>query len=171
MRGVNRNKMAILGITGGIGSGKDTFCDQAFAVKIGFADKLKEICHNITGHDYNLRETKDMEVLPGITGRKLLETIGAAMRSLNENFWVDIALEKAKLYDNVVIPDTRYPNEVEAIRKLGGKIVRINRPGCQRTGHESDNWDKLDVDYEIDNSGTLEEFHENIKKCLDVLLF
>lgn len=164
----------ILGIAGPIGGGKDTFCDYALkygATKIGFADALKWACQDLTGHDYTLRETKDMEVLPGITGRKLLETIGSTMRSLNENFWVDIALGKAKLYDNVVIPDTRYPNEVEAIRKLGGKIVRINRPGCQRTGHESDNWDQLYVDYEIDNSGTLEEFHEKIKKCLDVLLF
>jgi dephospho-CoA kinase len=160
-----------LGVTGPIGGGKDTFCDYAGATKIGFADKLKEVCHNLTGHDYNIRDTKDSEVLPGVTGRKLLETIGATMRALNKNYWVDIALEKAKRYDNVVIPDTRYDNEVEAIRKLGGKIVRINRPGCQRTGHESDNWDKLDVDYEIDNSGTLEEFHENIKKCLDALLF
>jgi len=166
--------MAILGICGGIGSGKDTFCDYALkygATKIGFADALKWVCQDLTGHDYTLRETKDKEICPGVTGRKVLETVGAAMRSLNENFWVDKALEKAKLYDNVVIPDTRYDNEVEAIRKLGGKIVRINRPGCQRTGHESDNWDKLDVDYEIDNSGSLEEFHQKIKECLDVLLF
>lgn len=162
----------ILGVTGGIGSGKDTFCDQAFAKKIGFADALKETCNYLTGHDYTLRETKDMEIWPGVTGRRVLEVVGTqAMRSLNENYWIDKALEKAKLYDNVVIPDVRFPNEVEAIRKLGGKIIRINRPGCQRTGHESDNWDKLEVDYEIDNSGTLEEFHENIKKCLDVLLF
>ena len=161
----------VLGITGGIGSGKDTLCDQAFAVKIGFADKLKEVCHSLTGHDYHLRETKDMEVLSGVTGRKLLETIGATMRALDENYWIDIALKEALKYDNAIIPDTRYPNEVEAIRKLGGKIVRINRPGCQRTGHESDNWDLLEVDYEIDNSGTLEEFHEKAKKCLDLLLF
>jgi len=164
----------VLGIAGGIGSGKDTFCDYLAEYnfrKVGFSDKLKEICHNLTGHDYHLRETKDMEVLPGVTGRKLLETIGATMRSLNENYWVDIALEKALKYDNVVIPDTRYDNEVEAIRDFGGKIIRINRPGCQRTGHESDNWDKLDVDYEIDNSGTLEEYHPKIKECLDYLLF
>lgn len=166
--------MAILGVTGGIGSGKDTFCDYAFhltgATKIGFADALKWVCQDLTGHDYTLRETKDKEIWPGVTGRKVLETVGAAMRSLNDNFWVDLALERAFYIPLVVIPDTRYENEVEAIRKLGGKIVRINRPGCQRTGHESDNWDKLDVDYEIDNSGSLEEFHENIKKCLDALL-
>lgn len=163
--------MAIIGVCGAIGSGKDTFCDYSGATKIGFADALKWVCQDLTGHDYTLRETKDKEIWPGITGRKVLETVGDAMRSLNENFWVDLAIERIFHIPLVVIPDTRYPNEVEAIRKLGGKIVRINRPGCQRTGHESDNWDKLDVDYEIDNSGTLEEFHEKIKECLDVLLF
>lgn len=164
----------ILGIAGPIGGGKDTFCDYALkygATKIGFADALKWVCQDLTGHDYTLRETKDKEIWPGVTGRKVLETIGATMRSLNENFWIDLALERTFYTPLVVIPDTRYENEVEAIRKLGGKIVRINRPGCQRTGHESDNWDQLYVDYEIDNSGTLEEFHEKIKKCLDVLLF
>lgn len=162
----------ILGTTGGIGSGKDTLCDYVSgATKIGFADALKLVCQDLTGHDYTLRETKDKEIWPGVTGRKVLETVGAAMRSLNENFWVDLALERTFYIPLVVIPDTRYENEVEAIRKLGGKIVRVNRPGCQRTGHESDNWDKLDVDYEIDNSGTLEEFHQKIKECLDVLLF
>jgi len=167
--------MAIIGICGGIESGKDTFCDYVvttrFAAKIGFADALKQVCQDLTGHDYTLRETKDMEIWPGVTGRKVLETVGAAMRSINENFWVDLALEQTFHYNLAVIPDVRYDNEVEAIRKLGGKIVRINRPGCQRTGHESDNWDKLDVDYEIDNSGTLEEFHQKIKECLDYLLF
>lgn len=164
----------ILGVTGPIGGGKDTFCDYACrltgATKIGFADALKWVCQDLTGHDYTLRETKDKEIWPGVTGRKVLETVGSAMRSLNENFWVDLALERTFYTKLVIIPDTRYPNEVEAIRKLGGKIVRINRPGCQRTGHESDNWDKLSVDYEIDNSGSLEEFHQKIKECLDALL-
>ena len=164
----------VYGITGGIGSGKDTFCDYAvatrFATKIGFADALKELCHDLTGHDYTLRTTKDMDIWPGVTGRKVLETVGAAMRSLNENFWVDLALEQTFCLNLVVIPDVRYENEVKAIRALGGKIIRIKHDGCQRTGHESDNWDKLDVDYEIDNSGSLDAYHEKIKECLDFLL-
>lgn len=159
----------VLGITGGIGSGKDTFCDYTGFRKIGFADALKYTCQDLTGHDYTLRETKDMEIWPGVTGRKVLETIGAVMRSLNENYWVDIVIDQTFWSNNVVIPDVRYENEIERIRSLGGKIIRINRPGCQRTGHESDNWDKLDVDYEIDNSGTLDEFHEKIKECIDYL--
>jgi hypothetical protein len=30
----------------------------------------------------------------------------------------------------VVIPDVRFPNEVEAIEKAGGRVVRIVRPGA-----------------------------------------
>lgn len=155
--------MGIIGFTGAIGSGKDTAC---IGKKIGFADALKEVCSDLTGHDYTLRETKDGFVLPGVTGRKMLETIGATMRSLDENFWLNLAMERVvyfSKFETVCIPDVRYKNEVDAIRKAGGVIVRINRDGCQRTGHESDNWDQLEFDYEIYNNGTLEEFIEKIK--------
>jgi len=156
-------KNSVIGFCGGIGSGKDTACEaaQEFGfTKVGFADHLKATCQFLTGHDYTLRETKDSEVLPGVTGRKLLETIGQTMRNLDENFWVNKLFENH--HENIAICDTRYPNEVEAIQAKG-IVVKILRDGCQRTGHESDNWEALKSDLIIINNGTLEQFKQKVR--------
>ncbi len=155
----------VIGFSGGIGSGKDTACEIAEEFgfdKAGFSDHLKETCKFLTGHDYTLRETKDMEVLPGVTGRKLLETIGQKMRDLDENFWINKLLEKQE----IAVPDTRYPNEVEAIQKAGGIVIKIIREGCQRTGHESDNWEELKSDFCIINDRSLEEFKQEVRNLI-----
>lgn len=157
----------VLGFAGGIGSGKDTACEIAEEfgfVKRGFSDYLKYVCSELTGHDYHLRKTKDSEVLPGVTGRKLLETIGQTMRNLYPDFWIDNII-----FDKCCIPDTRYPNEVKAIRDQGGIVIKILRDGVQRTGHESDNWEDLDCDYVIENNGTLEEFKQKVRECIEHL--
>ena len=156
----------ILGFCGPIGSGKDEAANVAAEFgydKIGFADHLKEVCKFITGHDYTLRETKDSEVFPGVTGRRVLEVIGTeAMRTLNPNFWIDKVLEKR----DIAICDVRFQNEVEAIQKAGGVVVKIIREGCQRTGHESDNWEELKSDFCIINDGTLEEFKNEVRNLI-----
>ena len=156
----------ILGFVGGIRSGKDTaaeICAEFGYDKIGFADHLKEVCQFLTGHDYTLRETKDSEVFPGVTGRRVLEVIGTeAMRTLNPNFWIDKVLEKR----DIAICDVRFPNEVEAIQKAGGVVIKIIREGCQRTGHESDNWEELKSDFTIINDGTLEDFKQEVRNLI-----
>ena len=156
----------ILAFCGPIGSGKDeaaTVAGEFGYDKIGFADHLKEVCKFITGHDYTLRETKDSEVFPGVTGRRVLEVIGTeAMRTLNPNFWIDKVLEKK----DIAICDVRFPNEVEAIQKAGGIVIKIIREGCQRTGHESDNWEELKSDFCIINDGTLEEFKQEVRNFI-----
>ncbi len=157
---------SILGFCGPIGSGKDEAANIAAEFgydKIGFADHLKATCQFLTGHDYTLRETKDTEVFPGVTGRRVLEVIGTeAMRTLNPNFWIDKVLEKR----DIAICDVRFPNEVEAIQKAGGVVIKIIRDGCQRTGHESDNWEELKSDFTIINDRTLYEFKEEVRNLI-----
>lgn len=159
----------VIGFAGGIGSGKDCaaeIAEEFGLTKIGFADHLKATCQFLTGHDYTIREIKDSEVFPGVTGRRVLEVIGTeAMRILNPNFWIDKVLEK----QNIAICDVRFPNEVEAIQKAGGVVIKIVREGVQRTGHESDNWEDLDCDYVIENNGTLEEFKQKVRECIEGL--
>jgi len=156
----------ILGFCGPIGSGKDeaaTVAGEFGFNKAGFSDHLKETCKFLTGHDYTLRETKDSEVLPGVTGRRVLEVIGTeAMRTLNPNFWIYKVLEKS----DIAICDVRFPNEVEAIQKAGGIVIKIIRDGCQRTGHESDNWEELKSDFCIINDGTLEDFKNEVRNLI-----
>ena len=162
-------KVAIIGFAGGIGSGKDcaaNIAEEYGYPKVGFADHLKESCAFLTGEDMWSREGKDKEIFKGVTGRKLLETIGALMRSYDKDFWVKQLFDHHK---KCSVCDVRYGNEVKAIRDLGGVVIKIVREGVQRTGHESDNWEELDCDYVIENNGTLEEFKQKIRECIEHL--
>jgi hypothetical protein len=47
----------------------------------------------------------------------------------SEDFWVDYALNSIPDGTKAVIADVRYPNEADAIRKLGGKVIRVQRDG------------------------------------------
>ena len=85
------------------------------------------------------------------------------MRNLDENFWVDQLFKKHT--ENIAICDVRYPNEVEAIQKKG-VVIKIIRDGCQRTGHESDNWEELKSDFTIINDGTIEDFKNEVRNLI-----
>lgn len=83
-----------------------------------------------------------------------------------------------------IITDVRFPNEVEAIKKHGGIMVRINRPSWYdqeedrlmreflkeppRAEHPSetalDNYEGFDI--VIENNGTIEELTEKVKEIL-----
>lgn len=81
------------------------------------------------------------------------------------NVWVNLAMKHMdELQGNVVLSDVRFPNEVAAIHEHGGFVIRVNRPGTEPAqGHISDTGiDALDIDSEINNDGTLEEFKENV---------
>jgi hypothetical protein len=60
-----------------------------------------------------------------------------------------------------VICDVRFPNEAEAIRAEGGKVIKVVRPsleGKQGDAHASEtNIDKIDPDILVVNDGTLED--------------
>lgn len=107
------------------------------------------------------------------TPRSLLQFWGTEYRrSQDVDYWVKRALCKA-VDSNIlyVFSDTRFLNEVKAITDAKGKLVRIVRPGgpaISNMTHASetvlDTW--MDWDFEILNSGTLEEYQE---QCRDVL--
>jgi hypothetical protein len=57
----------------------------------------------------------------------------AGRNVFHTNLWVDVVERKIKhkqeweFENNFVIPDVRFPNEIEAIRRWGGFVVRIVR--------------------------------------------
>jgi len=140
----------IIGICGLIGSGKDTIAD--FLVKehnfqkLSFADKLKDSVAEMFEWDRQLldgktdesrawREKSDefwsKEMGRDITPRYVLQVFGTeCMRDgFYDGVWVSLA--KKKILDNPninwVIPDVRFPNEIKAIKNLGGKIIWVTR--------------------------------------------
>jgi len=148
----------IIGLSGHIKSGKSTaatFIKENFPfVEKYFAYKLKLIASILTGDDIKLFETQEgkegMLEDWGMTRRKMLQQLGT--ESLRNHFhdevWIKslfadykptydgetlaraagFSLRTEELYPNWIVSDVRFSNEADAIKKMGGLLIRINRP-------------------------------------------
>jgi hypothetical protein len=139
----------IIGVCGLIGSGKGTVADFLVDdygfVKVSFADALKDSVALLFNWDRKLlegdteesrawREQKDdfwsNELDKEVTPRLVLQLFGTeCMRhGFYDGIWV--SLVKKKLLEstgNFVLPDTRFLNEMNMIRSLGGLIWEVQR--------------------------------------------
>lgn len=109
--------------------------------------------------------------------RSLMQYYGTDLyrNKYGEDYWIDRTFNNLSpdgLYYNSSV---RFINEANAIKKLGGyliKIIRPNAPYISNMGHKSETEIKLikNVDYIINNNGTLVEFQlkceEVIRNCL-----
>lgn len=69
--------------------------------------------------------------------RRALQTVGEAMRQVHPDVWVTRALVDAPAH--AVITDVRHVNEMEAIRRRGGRLVLIGRTAaCTTDPHPSE---------------------------------
>ena len=72
------------------------------------------------------------------------------------------------IYPSWCITDVRFPNEVKAIKKKDGIVIRINRESDYNSTHSSeialDNYE--DFDYTIDNNNCIDCLIESIKEIL-----
>ena len=74
----------------------------------------------------------------------------------------------------VVIPDVRFKNEVKAIRAAGGRVIRMRRGDPKLTGAagqhssetEQDQIPEVDLDFTINNEGTLEELYLQVQHII-----
>lgn len=134
----------IIGITGAIGSGKDTVADYLIKhhgfTRLSFAGKVKDVAHIVCGWDRDLLEglTKESrewrEVVDpywGISPRVALQRIGTEMfrTHIHPDTWVKavVRMIQAAPERNYVITDCRFENEVNALKDLGGKILYVSR--------------------------------------------
>lgn len=140
----------IIGITGRIGSGKDTVADYLCThygfKRLSFAASLKDAVSMIFGWDRELLEGSTRASrewrekvdpwwserlgIPHLTPRWVLQNMGTDV--LRNHFHTDIwvASVEYKLLntkDHIVITDCRFANEVKAIRNAGGIAVRVER--------------------------------------------
>lgn len=140
----------IIGICGLIGSGKGTVADYLINKhkfqKISFADKLKDavaemfdwprsMLEGVTPQSRDWRERPDsfwsQELGREITPRYVLQVFGTeCMRQgFYDGIWVSLVKKKIQENPDInwVIPDTRFPNEVNMIKSVGGSVWCVKR--------------------------------------------
>ena len=140
----------IIGLVGFIGSGKNSAAEYLIAAynfkQESFASSLKDTLSCIFGWNRNKLEgisELDREWrnqidpwwaqqlnMPDLTPRKMLQQIGTDLfrDHFHNDIWIASLENKLQKYsENIVVTDCRFPNEIEAIRKLGGIIVRVKR--------------------------------------------
>lgn len=97
-------------------------------MKIALADKLKEDVRDILGYPIT-EDNKDEKLThhpygfslnDNSTNRDVLIQHGMNMRKIDENYWINIVVEKMKQHPNrdVIITDCRFKNEVEFFKSL-----------------------------------------------------
>lgn len=182
----------IIGISGRIGSGKDTFArfiqeqDPSWQVK-KFAGKLKDVASLLTGVPVEKFEDQEFkkQQMPsewGMTYREFLQRLGtdAIRDGLHTNAWVNALIADYKLgcgdkYPNWLITDVRFPNEAAAVKTYGGVMVRITRgnetPNDPNLHPSETGLDDYDFDVVIENKGTLEELNSKARLFLNIILY
>lgn len=140
----------IIGLTGFIGSGKDTVANmlcELGATQESFASPVKDVCASVFGWDRDLVEgdtieSRDFRETPDIfwtrklgidnfTPRLALQLIGTEiMRDhFNSDIWIsslEYRLRKSS-NDIIVISDARFQNELNLIKSMGGKVLTVVR--------------------------------------------
>lgn len=134
-----------------------------------FADPLKmDICINILGLTYEQcygEDDKKNELVDcywknqQLTAREVMQLVGTDMfRRLKTNVWSDATIRKIqKDNPNIgLIADCRFPNEVNAIKSVGGIVIKLTR-NPYNSDHSSeialdkDKFDHKYFDLVIDN--------------------
>lgn len=172
--------MQLIGLCGYKRSGKDTAANilrrQGYE-QLAFATPLKLMLETLlqyanvspglvnqclNGH----RKDFALGTLQAKSCRQAMQTLGTEWGRdlIGQDLWVDILFDHAQSYDKVVISDVRFDNEVVALRKHGGKLIRIDR-GHSPSGHASEYIEHIIPDITITNIGTLLELEYKITQA------
>lgn len=183
----------VIGLAGPARSGKNTVADiitdivEVPVVQDAFANRLKISAAKALGYSFNdlqeyldwsdefkqhgLISIEDGSGSHSITGREFLQLYGteAHREVFDTDFWVNQVADSLDSDYLTLITDVRFDNEAHLIRRLGGLMIRVQRnqaetlPGNHASEAPID--DKL-VDYEIDNSGTIDDLISKVNWIL-----
>ena len=140
----------IIGICGFIGSGKDTVADYLTNFhefrRESFANSLKDAVAQVFGWDRTMLEGRTKQArewreqvdpwwsdrlkMPELTPRWVLQHWGTEVcrHGFHDDIWIASLENKLRhSEDDVVISDCRFPNEIAAIKRAGGQVVRVVR--------------------------------------------
>jgi hypothetical protein len=140
----------IIGICGFIGSGKDTVADYLTNLhefrRESFANSLKDSVAHVFGWDRTMLEGRTKQArewreqidswwadrlnMPELTPRWVLQHWGTEVcrQGFHDDIWIASLENKLRhSQDDIVISDCRFPNEIAAIRRANGLVVRVVR--------------------------------------------
>ena len=170
----------IIGITGPAQCGKDTAADYIISKrpvyrKISFADPMKEMLRVglglTSGQLYgSLKDIIDNRY--GCTPRHMLQTLGTewGRELINSNVWVKaIEIHLADIGGTFIIPDVRFENEAELVRKHG-RLIHIRgrdhniEAGADHVSESGVNCGSTDII--IHNDDLIDSFYDYIGEAL-----
>ena len=173
----------VIAVSGHAQHGKDTTAGMlanklradGYAVLVThYADLLKYICKAFFGWNGN----KDED------GRTLLQRVGTdVIRKQCPDFWVDFISDILSYFhdewDYVIIPDTRFPNEIEKLKEkfevVHLRVIRDNFLSPltpEQQAHPSEiALDNVEADYYIHNDSGLDELNSKIIEWVEGSLY
>lgn len=181
----------LIGLSGKAGSGKSTaaayLCDCYGYHEFAFAGALKEVAGLVFGFTTeqlhgDLKEAVDERW--GVTPRWCLQWLGTEVLKAK---WPDIWVRalRREIMDflgtngerRIVVSDVRFADEAAALKRMGAKLWRLERPGfirpaggdaCPTAAHSSETalddyrrWDAV-----IENNGNLAELCQQLDTLL-----
>ena len=177
--------MEVIALTGGCKTGKDYIANLLLSLLpskntliIAFADhfKVDSITKNNLNYDKVFGE-KDEET------RKKLQLIGTenGRDKFGQDIWINIIFTWMKVYNErgikrFIITDLRFKNELEFVKNLNGKVIKVNAPLRQKNNLKNQSLSILNhrsetelLNYNFDNIIN-NDYNDNILKDLQDIL-
>ncbi|MEE8233790.1 MAG: hypothetical protein V3R41_03830 [Gammaproteobacteria bacterium] len=111
---------------------------------------------------------------PEVTNRWMMQTLGTewGRDQIGNDFWVSVMPEQIGVGQKIVFPDVRFIGEANMIKRRGGIMVQVIRPGVKiPEGAEHSSEGGLD-DYEFDaiilNDTTLENLKDKVDTFVNI---
>lgn len=155
----------LVALCGPAGCGKST-CAEYLLREWGyrvlkFASPLKEMLRGLGLNDEHLEgglKERPCDLLAGRSPRHAMQTLGTewGRMLMGTDFWADMwsqaASQVLKEGGKVVVDDCRFPNEMEAIRKLNGLSIGILREGLEPVAEHISEKHRIPTDTTILNN-------------------
>lgn len=166
----------IVALTGLAGAGKSTaasYLTTQYGFRLEkFTGPLKDMLRAIGLTEDEIEgplKHEPCDLLMGNTPRHAMQTLGTewGRGQIHDSFWVNLWMARASGHRLVVVDDCRFPNEAAAVRQLGGRIIRIDRPDMPINdtvaGHVSEqHFRSLPYDFAVTNNGSIPDLSKQV---------
>jgi len=159
----------LIGIAGPARSGKDTLANFLVTAIGGYKySRAEPIRSMLLPFGINMdnpfwEATKEEEIpILGVSPRYMMQTLGTewGRNLINPDLWLILAHQRLlKNGPGMIIPDIRFNNEADWVRKRKGQIIHLTRPNQNYIkAHVSENGiDVMPEDIHVVNDGSIED--------------